>query len=397
MHKRAFWSVLSILVLLVGGVAVVEAASPYLHIKQKMNYQGMLANSSGTPYTGTRTMVFRIYDQVSGGSVIWSETQANVPVANGIFNVVLGSVNPITIPFRKEYWLEIMVESETLSPRHLLTNASYAMASRKVVYQQVITVAHDGGDTNTVYGALQLIAQESPTPSSIDQWLIDVQAGTFAETNSLGFPDGVSIRGQGYAATTISLPLNGTVVMGSHCGMEHLTLSLQGTSSNLSMSYATDGFIRDCCLLTNQSNPFVISLLSCTNCEFINNRVWAQTSGNYILYMQNAQDVRVENNYFDFTQITNGTGIYAANTTNCIISKNTLKFEGATDSSRGISVNSNYSSTRVSYNVFIGELATAAGSDIYSAATSGYPVRPTHTGPYGICNQGSSGAELPAF
>jgi hypothetical protein len=394
MRNRVLRGILAATLLVAGGAALAQAASPYLHIKQKMNYQGLLT-SSGTPYTGTRSLVFRIYDQSSGGSMLWTETQGSVAVSNGIFNVVLGSVNPITITFRKEYWLEIQVETETLAPRHLLTNASYAMASRKVVYQQVITVAHDGGDTNTVYGALQLIAQESPTPSSTDQWLIEVQAGTFNEVNSLSFPDGVSIRGQGYAATTVSLPNNGTVSMGSNCGMEALTLSLQGSSSNLSLSSATGSHIRDCYLLTNQSNPFIISMLSTVNCEFINNRVLAQTSGNYILYMQSAQDAHIENNYFEFMQITNGTGIYAANTTHCTILKNTLKFEGATDASRGISINNNYSSTRVSYNVFIGEATTPAGNDIYTPL--GYPVRPTHTGPYGICNHGSSGAELPAF
>ncbi len=396
MRLKNSYVVLAVGLLCVWGVSLAEAAG-FLHIKQKMNYQGMLTNSGGTPYTGTRSMVFRIYDQVSGGSSQWTETQSTVTVTNGIFNVVLGSVNPINIPFRKEYWLEVQVETETLSPRHLLSNASYAMASRKVVYQQVITVAHDGGDTCTVYGALQLIAQENPTPGANDQWLIDVQAGTFNETSSLSIPAGVSVRGQGYGTTVISMLNNGTVSMGSYCGMENLTLSLQGSSSNFSLSSATNSYVRNCYFYTNMSNPFIVSLLNCVNCDFSDNKILAQTSGNYILYMQAAQDCRVENNFIDITQIANGTAIYAANTTNCVILKNSIKHLGATNNSRGISINSNYSSTRISYNVFFGELTTPIGNDIYSAANAGYPVRPTHAGPYGICNQGSAGTELAAF
>lgn len=379
-----------------GLAAVCSAATPYLHIKQKMNYQGLLANSGGTPYAGTRNLVFRIYDQVSGGSALWTETQNSVSVTSGIFNVVLGSVNPINIPFRKEYWLEIQVESETLTPRHLLSNAPYAMASRKVVYQQVITVAHDGGDTCTVYGALQMIASESPTPGSADQWLIDVQAGTFTETNALTLPDGVVLRGQGRDATAIIMP-GLALTMGSYCGLENLTLSLSGSSGNLSMFSAVNSYVHDCSIVSSQASPYVVTMQGTVNCDFSNNKVLAQTSGFYILYIQTAQDARLENNFIDLTQITGGTGIYASNITNTMVLKNIIKFEGSTDGSYGIQVNNNTSSSRVSYNVFYGELTTPAGNDIHNETTGSYPVRPAHSGPYGICNQGSSGSELAAF
>ncbi|MEW6516041.1 MAG: hypothetical protein AB1439_03955 [candidate division FCPU426 bacterium] len=371
-------------------------AAGYQHIRQKMNYQGMLTNTSGTPYTGTRSLTFRLYDQSSGGSALWTETQSTVAVANGIFNVVLGSVNSINVPFRKEYWLEIQVEAETMTPRHLLSNASYAMASRKVVYQQVITVAHDGGDTCTVYSALQMIAAESPTPAASDQWVIEVQAGTFTESNDLTLPDGVSLRGQGWNTTTLNLA-GLALTIGSSCGVESLTLNMSGSAGKISMASTVNSHIRECNIITNQATPYVLNMQGTVNCDFSDNQVLAQTSGLYILYIQTAQDARVTNNFIDLTQITGGTGIFANNITRTMVLNNIIRFEGTTDSSWGIQINNNTSNSRVSYNVFHGEATTPNARDIYNTTTAAYPVRPTHTGPYGICNHGSDGSELPAF
>jgi hypothetical protein len=395
--KIAFILTLAIAVLATGGAGTASAATPYLHINQKMNYQGLLANSSGTPITGTTNLVFRIYSQASGGGALWTETQSSVIVANGIFNVVLGSVTPITIPFRKEYWLEIQVELETMSPRHLLTNTAYAMASRTVVYQQVMTVALDGGDISTVYGALQMIAAENPTPGSGDQWVIEVQAGNFTETNAITLPDGVCLRGQGGAATTINMP-NLPLSMGSYCGIENMTINMTGTSGRISMASAIGSYIRNCSIITAQATPYIITMQGTTNCDFSNNKVLAQTSGLYVLYIQTAQDTRVENNFIDFTQLSNATGIYATNITRSMVLRNTLYFLGATNSCYGIQVNNNVSSSRIDYNVMYGEATTPQANDIYSSGIGAYPNRAGgHTGPYGICNHGSSGAELPAF
>jgi hypothetical protein len=41
-------------------------------------------------------MTFALYDVESGGSPLWSETHANVPVAEGLFSVRLGSINALS-------------------------------------------------------------------------------------------------------------------------------------------------------------------------------------------------------------------------------------------------------------------------------------------------------------
>jgi hypothetical protein len=65
----------------------------------KINYQGRLTDATGAAKPdGQYNMKFRIYDTLSGGSVIWSEvreTTSRVTVTNGQFNVQLGDVTPI--------------------------------------------------------------------------------------------------------------------------------------------------------------------------------------------------------------------------------------------------------------------------------------------------------------
>lgn len=66
-----------------------------------MNYQGMLVDLGGTPVaTGTYTLEFRIYDQISGGTLIWGPQlfdgvagtghSDRVAVVEGAFSVILG-------------------------------------------------------------------------------------------------------------------------------------------------------------------------------------------------------------------------------------------------------------------------------------------------------------------
>lgn len=398
MHPRTYWILAGTALAVLTSTLHAQAAG-YQHIRQKMNYQGLLANASGTPYTGTRNLTFRIYDQVSGGSALWTETQSSVSVANGVFNVVLGGTTAINLPFRKEYWLEIQVETETMTPRHLLSNASYAMASRKVVYQQVITVAQDGGDTCTVYGALQMIAAESPTPSSTDQWVIEVQAGTFTETNSITLPDYVSLRGQGWNATSLTFSSGSSLSLGNYCGVEGLTLNLSGSTGYITIFNVTNSHIRNCYITTNLASPYAVSLQSAIKCDFSNNKLVAQNCGGlYVMFMQSSQDTMVIDNYIDFTQNSGVSGLNANNITRCAVLRNVFYYEGATDATYGIYINNNSSSGRISFNVLYGDATTPNARDITTSnSTPTYPVRPTHTGPYGICNQGSDGSELPAF
>jgi hypothetical protein len=103
-----------------------------------VNYQGRLADGSGTPVSDTVTLVFALYDAVAEGSLIWGpESHDNVPVSDGLFNVQLGSQMPGGIPINVlddgDVWLEVIVEGETLSPREKLAAVPYAIISGTVL------------------------------------------------------------------------------------------------------------------------------------------------------------------------------------------------------------------------------------------------------------------------
>jgi hypothetical protein len=133
------------LLALVVVVVFILAASPcWSEIPHKMNYQGMLTDDVGTPITDDLDLTFRIFDAASGGNQEWTETQSDVSIISGLFNVVLGSVNSINLPFDEEYWLEIEIEgSGVVTPRIQLTSMGYAYMAETALTDGDWTISGD--------------------------------------------------------------------------------------------------------------------------------------------------------------------------------------------------------------------------------------------------------------
>ena len=95
-------------------------------IPQTMSYQGVVTDINGVAVSGgSLDFTFRLWDAATAGMLYWDETQPGVAVAinTGIFNVILGSVNPLNIPFDKQYWLGITIGTDPeLTPRVQLTS-----------------------------------------------------------------------------------------------------------------------------------------------------------------------------------------------------------------------------------------------------------------------------------
>jgi hypothetical protein len=101
------------------------------NVPYTMTYQGYLINASGTPVNVTTPIVFSLYSSnPSRNNPIWTESQPSVPVVNGVYSVILGSVNPLTpdvAPFTINYWLGIQVGSDPqMTPLQALTSTGYA-------------------------------------------------------------------------------------------------------------------------------------------------------------------------------------------------------------------------------------------------------------------------------
>jgi hypothetical protein len=101
----------------------------FAQIPQKMSYQGVLTDAGGAVVPNANyNLTFRIYNVASGGTALWTETQS-VQTTDGLFNVNLGNVTPLTISFDAPYWLGITVNSGTeLSPRVELTASGYSLS-----------------------------------------------------------------------------------------------------------------------------------------------------------------------------------------------------------------------------------------------------------------------------
>ena len=99
----------------------------YAQVPQKINYQGYLTNSTGTPVDGIVSMVFLIYDVPTGGASLWSEIRS-VEVSGGVYSVNLGEVNALSLPFDKPYYLGVKVGLDPeMVPRVPLTSTPYAI------------------------------------------------------------------------------------------------------------------------------------------------------------------------------------------------------------------------------------------------------------------------------
>lgn len=119
--------VLSAVTLTIAVLALAPLATA--DVPQMINYQGRLTDSTGAPLDTAVSIVFTIYDDSTLGTSKWSETLLSVTVTDGLFNVILGGVNPIsdTVFNDTARYLGIQVGADPeISPRTLLAAAPYS-------------------------------------------------------------------------------------------------------------------------------------------------------------------------------------------------------------------------------------------------------------------------------
>jgi hypothetical protein len=146
-------SSLSLMTLLAGS-ALSQTVTP---VPSLMNFQGRLARPDGGPITdGSHTLVFKLYDALTGGTQKWTETQT-VAVKNGTFAVLLGSTTPLNeTVFAADVWLEITVNGVVLTPRQKVVSTAFAFKANiaNSVADGSITAAKLATDAKTAGGDL---------------------------------------------------------------------------------------------------------------------------------------------------------------------------------------------------------------------------------------------------
>ncbi len=110
-----------------------------------LNYQGRITDDSGAPSDGPHALTFRIYDDSTGGTTLWTETHSGVTVTDGLFDVILGSIEAIeaSVFSNQARWLGITVDlGSELHPRTQILAVAYAYRAE---YADTASFAHGGG------------------------------------------------------------------------------------------------------------------------------------------------------------------------------------------------------------------------------------------------------------
>ncbi len=131
-------------------------------------YQGRLQDSNGVAVNGSFDLMFALYTNATDGAPAAMQTNASVPVNNGIFTTALDFSNAFN---GSCYWLEIGLRTNAstddftvLSPRQAVTATPYALFSKTVSSSGITGVLSDSQlstniprlDTNVVFtGAVQ--------------------------------------------------------------------------------------------------------------------------------------------------------------------------------------------------------------------------------------------------
>ena len=100
-----------------------------------INYQAYLTDSAtGAPVEdGGYEISFAIYNTVTGGTPVWSESQT-VQIQNGLYNVLLGSITPLTpsIFNGTNKFLGITIAGNEMLPRKRIASVAYALVASSV-------------------------------------------------------------------------------------------------------------------------------------------------------------------------------------------------------------------------------------------------------------------------
>ena len=96
-------------------VVLVAHPSARAEVPSLIRYQGQAVDANGVPLEGPYTLKFRLYNAETAGTVVWEETQPNVPLSKGHFSILLGSIKRVN----QEAWI--------------LTEAAHFMARSRAV------------------------------------------------------------------------------------------------------------------------------------------------------------------------------------------------------------------------------------------------------------------------
>ncbi|MGV3772153.1 MAG: tail fiber protein [Verrucomicrobiales bacterium] len=175
----------------------------------QLTYQGFLTDANGVPFGNTapvnKTVIFRIYDGLTGGVIKWSSQQV-VTVDKGYFSVLLGQGSGVGAePFSanltgvfsgstaSDRYLELSVDGSTIAPRLRFLPAPYAMLSKSATEL-----------VDPITGAASIAISGGNVSASGSLSSTSITGGAINSTGNIGATGNVSTKGSVYSSGALA-------------------------------------------------------------------------------------------------------------------------------------------------------------------------------------------------
>lgn len=112
------------------------AATALTPPRRQLSFQGRLTDSGGTPITTAVSVVFKLFNALTGPTQLYTSGTCSItPDQDGIFNTLIGDgvcgaeIASSVFTDNRDVFLEITVGAETLTPRQQIATVGYALNS----------------------------------------------------------------------------------------------------------------------------------------------------------------------------------------------------------------------------------------------------------------------------
>ncbi|HEX4049022.1 MAG TPA: hypothetical protein VH309_14350 [Elusimicrobiota bacterium] len=203
---------------------------------QRINFQGKLINpSTNNPQTGPVSLTFSLYNVPTGGSPLYTETQNNVALTNGVFSVEIGTQAAISreLFLGASVYLGVTVVGDAggeMVPRQNLVMSAYAFTANQLSdSSEVRLIAGPTYSTFTSAGNLTVPGGVAGSSGSFTNGLT-ASSGTFTATGAAQYSITTS---SGINMSAGTLDVTGTSgILASDTGITLSTIDFTGQAAD---------------------------------------------------------------------------------------------------------------------------------------------------------------------
>jgi hypothetical protein len=109
-------------------VLLVAAGTAHAQVPQTVTFSARMTDGPNA-LSGPHLLRFRLYTAPTGGTLRWEENQGSVTIENGLVNLGLGSITPLTTAVLAggPLWIEVELDGFAMSPRMPLRSVPFAV------------------------------------------------------------------------------------------------------------------------------------------------------------------------------------------------------------------------------------------------------------------------------